>query len=56
MPFNRKVRSWTGTRPALTFEYLRIRYNQYDDVFIGLENEENFIEEIIKINPEIKVV
>ena len=53
---DRKVRSWSGYRPALTFEYLRIEYNQYDELFVGLENEEGFIKEIMKINPEIEVV
>ncbi len=55
---NRKVRSWSGMRPALTFEYLKIRYNKYDDVydvFIAPEDEEKFIEDIIKINPDIIV-
>ena len=50
-----EVRSWTGIRLALTFEYLEIRYNKYDEVFINLEDEENLIEDILKINPEINV-
>lgn len=53
---DRKVRSWAGYRPALTFRYLRIEYNQYDELFVGLENEQGFIEDIMKINPQIEVV
>ncbi len=52
---NRKVRSWACVRPALTFEYLQIRYNKYDDVFIAPEDEEKFIDDIININPAISV-
>jgi len=52
---NRNVRSWVGMRPALLFEYLQIRYNKYDDVFIAPKNEEGFIADLITLNPEITV-
>ena len=31
----KNVRSFCGMRPALTFKYIQIRYNTYDDVFIA---------------------
>lgn len=47
------VRSWSGIRPALSFEYLKIRYNTYDDVFIAPKEEDKFIESMKEKNPEI---
>ena len=52
---NRNVRAFYGMRPALTFEYLQIRYNRYDDVFIAPKDEESFIADLIRLNPEIVV-
>ena len=51
----KNVRSLSGMRPALTFEYLKIRYNTYDDVFIAPENEDGFIGELTGLRPEIAV-
>ena len=50
---NPHVCAWCGVRPALSFEYLRIRYNMYDEVFIAPKDEEIFIEDMKDINPEI---
>ena len=49
------VRSFSGMRPALTFQYVQMRYNRYDDVFIAPENEEAFIADLVRIRPEIKI-
>lgn len=49
------VRSWAGMRPALTFTYLQIRYNQYDDVFIAPQDEEAFIRDLLRKNPAINI-
>ena len=49
----RNVRAFSGRRPALSFRYLQIRYNTYDDVFIAPENEEAFIADLIRVRPEI---
>ena len=50
---NKNVRSFYGMRPALTFKYMQIRYNAYDDVFIAPEDEATFIADLIKTNPNI---
>ncbi len=52
---NPHARSWTGVRPALTFKYLRIQYDTYNEVFIAPIDEDRFIEAIRKKNPEIVV-
>ena len=51
----KNVRSFAGMRPALAFEYLQIRYNTYDDVFIAPKDEETFIADLLNINPKITV-
>ncbi|MCP4605984.1 MAG: PH domain-containing protein [Proteobacteria bacterium] len=52
---NPRVRDWSGTRPALSFEYLRIKYNTYDDIFIAPKDEGIFIEDIKNKNPNILI-
>ncbi len=51
----KNVRSFYGMRPALTFEYMQIRYNAYDDVFIAPKDEATFIADVIHINPNITI-
>lgn len=49
------VQSWVGSRPALAFNYLQIRYNTYSDIFIAPKEEKQFIEDLKNINPEITI-
>ncbi len=42
-------------KPGLSTKGLIIKYNRWDDLFISPENEEQFIAELQKINPDIKV-
>ena len=51
----KNVRSFYGMRPALTFKYIQIRYNVYDDVFIAPKDEETFIADLMNINPNITI-
>jgi len=39
--------------PALSLDRIAILYNQYDEVIISPINKEDFIEELMKINPNI---
>jgi hypothetical protein len=43
-------------KPALNTNGLIIRYNSFDDIYISPNQEAIFLEELIKINPNIKVV
>ena len=52
---NHNIRAWVGMRPALSFRYMQIRYNKYDDLFIAPKMEEQFVEELKGINPQIIV-
>ena len=51
----KNARSFYGMRPALTFKYLQIRYNTYDDVFIAPEEETTFIADLINMNHNITI-
>jgi hypothetical protein len=50
------VRSFGGIRPALSFEYLRIRYEGNNELFIAPQNERSFIEEIKEHNPSVLIM
>lgn len=52
---NQNAHSWVGIRPALSFSYIKIRYNKYDDLFIAPKKEEQFIKELKSINPGIQI-
>lgn len=41
--------------PALSINRIEINYNQYDTILISPKNSKHFINELIKINPKIKV-
>jgi MFS family permease len=47
--------SWVGLKPALAQNGIIIKYHKYDEIYISPENNDNFMEELIKINPSILV-
>jgi len=42
-------------KPALDIKGLIIKYNRYDDIFISPERQDEFIAQLLAINPGIKV-
>lgn len=42
-------------KPALSTKGLILKYNRYDDILISPERADEFIAELKKINPDIKV-
>lgn len=53
------VTTWYVTsliKPALGYYGLTVRYNKFDDIYISPKEKEKFIAELLKINPNIKVV
>jgi hypothetical protein len=44
-----------GLKPALSMKGLVVKYNRYDDMYISPEKTDEFIAELQKINPNIKV-
>ena len=43
-------------RPALNTKGLIIHYNSFDDIYISPKQEDLFLEELLKVNPDIEVV
>lgn len=41
--------------PALSLDRIAIVYNKYDEIFISLKEREEFIKELLKVNPAIEV-
>ena len=46
---------WIGIKPALAKNGLIIKFNNYDDIYIAPENNDELISDLIKLNSEIKV-
>jgi hypothetical protein len=46
----------TTVKPALDFKGYIISYNSFDDMYVSPKKANIFIEELLKINPNIKVV
>jgi hypothetical protein len=44
-----------SVKPALSMNGLVIKYNRYDDMYISPEKADEFIAELQKINPDIKL-
>lgn len=52
------VKTWYVTsilKPALGSYGLTITYNRFDDIYISPKNKEDFIAELLKINPDIQL-
>lgn len=47
---------WVGLKPALASKGVIIKYNKYDEIYFSPIDNKAFINELLKINPEIKVV
>lgn len=42
--------------PAASLNRISIKYGKYDDILVSPKNQEDFIQELLKINPEIKLI
>ena len=41
--------------PALSLDRMAIRYNKFDEVYISPKDKQAFVDDLLKINPEIDV-
>jgi len=41
--------------PAFSFDRLEILYNKYDSILVSPENKEQFIADLLNVNPDIEV-
>ncbi|MBO3100070.1 PH domain-containing protein [Gelidibacter pelagius] len=46
---------WSGIKPAMTTKGLIIKFNNYDEVYIAPENNDELIADLLKLNPGIKI-
>ncbi len=47
---------YVGMKPAFARHGIIVRYNKYDEIYISPPDNNEFVEELLKINPEIEVV
>lgn len=47
---------WSGLKPALATKGIIVRYNRYDEIYISPSNRREFIQALLAINGEIKVI
>lgn len=46
---------WSGVKPALSKNGLIIKFNKYDQVYIAPTDNEEMVDDLISINPNIQV-
>src|SRR5690554_1462479 len=46
---------WVGLKPALATGGLIIKYNRFDDIYLAPKNNEELIEDLLKLNRDIVV-
>ncbi len=47
---------YIGFRPATARKGVIVKYSKYDEIYFSPETNESFIAELLRINPEIKIV
>lgn len=47
---------WAGLKPALASRGIIINYGKFDEIYIAPENTEELIEDLVSINPSIKIL
>ena len=50
------VTMYSGIKPAIASKGIIIHFNKYDEIYIAPENNEDFVDLVLKINPEIEVI
>lgn len=46
---------WAGLKPATAVRGIIVRYNAHDEIYISPLSNENFVKEILKVKPDIKI-
>ena len=46
---------WVGLKPALATGGIIIKYNRFDDIYLAPKNNEELIEDLLKLNRDIVV-
>lgn len=48
--------SYSGKKPAFARKGLIIRYNKFDEIYISPESNDEIINDLLKLRPEIKII
>lgn len=46
---------WVGIKPATAKRGIIVKYNQFDQIYISPRDNEEFVKELLKIKPEVKI-
>lgn len=46
---------WVGIKPATARKGIIVKFNQFDQIYISPRDNEEFVKELLKIKPEIKI-
>lgn len=52
---NTNTTMWIGMKPALATKGIVLKHTQFNEIYISPENQEEFVTELVKTNPNIKV-
>lgn len=47
---------WVGFKPAAARKGLIIHYNRYEEIYISPDGNDDFVNELLQYNPDIKIV
>lgn len=47
---------WVGFKPAAARKGLIIHYNSYEEIYISPDGNDDFVNELLQYNPDIKIV
>ena len=47
---------WVGLKPATALNGIIVSYQNYNELYISPINNDRFVKELLKLNPQIKVV
>jgi hypothetical protein len=50
-----RERLWSGLRPALGLQGIVLHYGKWDEIYLSPDRQEEFIEQLRKVNPGIMV-
>jgi hypothetical protein len=47
---------YAGMKMSLALKGIIIHFNKYDEIYISPENQEEFVQHLVKINPQIEII
>lgn len=47
---------WSGLKPAMSSGGIIIKYSKYDEIYIAPQDNDKFVNDLLTLNPKIKIV